>query len=58
MDFYANMIINWRTALFQLSAVCSTHNLRTRLGDIYREPRLIFQKTFLIINFHTYLLPV
>lgn len=60
MDFYANMIINWRIALCQLSAVSSTHNLSTRLGDSYREPRLIFQKkkTFLVINFHTFLLPV
>jgi hypothetical protein len=31
MDFYANVIINWRTALSQLSAVSSTHNLSTCL---------------------------
>jgi len=39
MDFYAYMIINWRTALSQLSAVSSTHNLSTRLADNYYKPR-------------------
>lgn len=39
MDFYDNMIINWRTARSQLSAVSSTHNLSTRLGNTYHKPR-------------------
>lgn len=39
MDFCANMINNWRTALSQLSAVFSTHNLSTRLDDNYHKPR-------------------
>jgi len=57
MDFCANMIITWKTAI-QLSAVSSTHNLSTRLGDIYHKPRCIFQNTSLNINFHTDFLPV
>lgn len=39
MEFYDNMIINWRTALSQVSAFSSTQNMITGLGDNYHNPR-------------------